>query len=76
VSHAARAPRKGPPEAAPDIALVTGGAKPAPGEKTAEKTAEKPVAKPEARQEDGASTPVVTLEDPWRYLHPSRVWPD
>jgi hypothetical protein len=23
-----------------------------------------------------AGVPPVTTEDPWRHLHPSRVWPD
>ncbi len=66
MSQAARVPRKAPPDTAPDIALVPDAAKPAPAGKPA---AQQPVA-------DGAATPVVTLDDPWRYLHPSRVWPD
>jgi hypothetical protein len=64
MSQAARAGRKIRPDAAPDITLVPDAPNPAPTEK------------PVAQAQDDHAPPPVTLDDPWRYLHPSRVWPD
>jgi hypothetical protein len=29
-----------------------------------------------AKVQEAAGVPPITTADPWRYLHPSRVWPD
>ncbi len=61
----------------PDLTLVkpaaAGAAKKAAAEKAAPAKPANGAAEPVA---DSASAPVVTTEDPWRNLHPSRVWPD
>jgi hypothetical protein len=45
--------------------------------------AEPPPAPPEAAnssappaRSDATGVPPITTENPWRYLHPSRIWPD
>jgi len=66
VTGSARPKRAREPSAPPDLTLVS----PAP-EKAAAPAA------PVAKKVPAAAAPTVaTTEDPWRYLHPSRVWPD
>jgi hypothetical protein len=64
MSQAAKAERPARPKAVPDTAPAPEAAAPAPAEKPAQ------------RAPDGVTPPRVTSDDPWRDLHPARVWPD
>jgi hypothetical protein len=67
VSQTAKAERPARRKASPgpDIALVA-----------TEDAPQAAAAPPPAPKPDGAAPPAITTQDPWRYLHPSRVWPD
>jgi hypothetical protein len=68
-ARAAASRRREEPDEAPEIA-------PAPAAEAQAKPAKKPAEQTAERAPDGVAVPLITLEDPWRYLHPSRVWPD
>jgi hypothetical protein len=64
VTGAAKPKRVRETTAPPDLTLV-----PPPKAESPAPAAPKPA-------RSSAAPPVATTEHPWRYLHPSRVWPD
>jgi hypothetical protein len=87
VTGAAKARRPRESSETPDLTLVQPASaetlkkaleKSAPAKDTQNTAAPEPAADgaaPKAARRN-AVPPVATTEDPWRYLHPSRVWPD
>jgi hypothetical protein len=65
VTQAAKSGRPARRNAAPEISLVP---------KAEQSRASD--AKPQTATREGVAPPAITVDDPWRYLHPSRVWPD
>ncbi len=74
MTGAAKARRPRERSEAPDLTLVRPESEEA-LKKALEKTAPEQKAAPKAAP-SSAAPPVATTQDPWRHLHPSRVWPD